>query len=280
MVKKTINFDAPDVYHLYYGDETGSPGTILTFFPYAGLLRGRKGLGQLTYTAFSIPTVSLGYWMDRLREFSIPFSGPHRRFDENYLRFEDYDGVGAEIVATAADRRPGWDNGRVPAEYALRGFHTVSLNQRSVDRTVALLTDPMQHRLVAEENGIFRFEAGAGGSGNFVDVVHAPQDGRALQGAGSVHHVAFSTDTDASQLEIREQLLSAGYQPTAVLDRQYFHSIYYREPGGILFEIATNPPGFAVDEAPESLGAALKLPAWYEPQRTKIEAELPKLVVS
>lgn len=277
LVKKTVNFDAPDVYHLYYGDETGSPGTILTFFPYAGLARGRKGIGQLTYTAFSIPTASLSYWMDRLTEFNIPFSGPHRRFDENYLRFEDYDGMGVELVATAADSRPGWDNGEISAEYAVRGFHTVSLNQRNVDRTVALLTDPMQHTLVAEENGIFRFQAGTGGPGNFVDVVHAPEDARALQGAGSVHHVAFSTDTDESQLEIREQLLSAGYQPTEVLDRQYFHSIYYREPGGILFEIATNPPGFAVDEAPDALGTALKLPERYEPRRAKIEAELPAL---
>ncbi|GHB82947.1 ring-cleaving dioxygenase [Persicitalea jodogahamensis] len=279
MVKKTINFDAPDVYHLYYGDEVGSPGTILTFFPYAGLVRGRKGIGQLTYTAFSIPTASLSYWMDRLTEFNIPFSGPYRRFDENYLRFEDYDGMGVELVATSADSRPGWDNGKIPAEYAVRGFHTVSLNQRTVDRTVALLTDPMQHTLVAEENGILRFQAGEGGPGNFVDVVHAPQDTRALQGAGSVHHLAFSTDTDESQLEIREQLLSAGYQPTEVLDRQYFHSIYYREPGGILFEIATNPPGFAVDEAPDALGTALKLPEWYEPRRAKIEAELPEIKI-
>ncbi|MPR34159.1 ring-cleaving dioxygenase [Salmonirosea aquatica] len=278
MVKKTVNFDAPDVYHLYYGDETGSPGTILTFFPYAGLQRGRKGGGQLTYTAFSIPTASLSYWMDRLTQFNIPFAGPYRRFDENYLRFEDYDGMGVELVATAQDTRPGWDNGKIPVEYAVRGFHTVSLNEFNIDRTVALLTNPMQHTLVAEENGVFRFQVGAGGPGNFVDVVHTPKDVRALQGAGSVHHVAFATDSDDSQLEIREQLLSTGYQPTGVLDRQYFHSIYYREPGGILFEIATNPPGFAVDEAVDSLGTSLKLPEWYEPRRAKIEAELPALV--
>lgn len=278
MLKKTINFDAPDVYHLYYGDETGSPGTILTFFPYAGLQRGRKGGGQLTYTAFSIPTSSLSYWMDRLTHFNIPFSGPYRRFDENYLRFEDYDGMGVELVATSQDTRPGWDNGKVPIEYAVRGFHTVSLNQFNVDRTVALLTEPMQHTLVAEENGIFRFQAGAGGPGNFVDIVHEPKDVRALQGAGSVHHVAFATNSDESQLEIREQLLSTGYQPTEVLDRNYFHSIYYREPGGILFEIATNPPGFTVDEPLADLGTSLKLPEWYEPRRAKIEAELPVLV--
>jgi glyoxalase family protein len=278
MLKKTINFDAPDVYHLYYGDETGSPGTILTFFPYEGLSRGRKGGGQLTYTAFSIPQASLRYWMDRLKQFGIPYAGPYQRFDESYLRLEDYDGMGVELVATTNDTRPGWNNGKIPLEYAVRGFHTVSLNEFSVDRTVALLTNPMQHTLVAEEKDRFRFQAGVGGPGNYVDVVYSPKDVRALQGAGSVHHVAFSTDTDETQLAIREELLATGYSPTEVLDRNYFHSIYYREPGGILFEIATNPPGFAIDEPLESLGSSLKLPEWYEPRRAKIEAGLPVLV--
>lgn len=278
MVKKTINFDAPDVYHLYYGDEVGSPGSILTFFPYAGLTRGRKGGGQLTYTAFSIPTASLSYWMDRLAEFNIPYSGPFQRFNESYLQLEDYDGMGVELVANQEDTRAGWDNGKIPAEYSVRGFHTVSLNEFNIDRTVALLTNPMQHTLVAEEKDRFRFQAGVGGSGNYVDVLFSPKDVRALQGAGSVHHLAFSTDSDETQLEIRDQLMSAGFQPTEVLDRNYFHSIYYREPGGILFEIATNPPGFAVDEPAESLGTSLMLPEWYEPRRTLIESELPPIV--
>ncbi len=275
MVKKTINFDAPDVYHLYYGDETGSPGSILTFFPYAGLTRGRKGGGQLTYSAFSIPTASLSYWMDRLVEFGVPYSGPYQRFNETYLRFEDFDGMGVELVANGNDLRPGWDNGKIPAEYSIRGFYTATLNEFNIDRTVSLLTDVMQHKLIAEEQDLFRFEALNGGPGAYVDVMRSPKDVRALQGAGSVHHIAFATDSDESQLEIREQLLSAGFNPTGVLDRNYFHSIYYREPGGILFEIATNPPGFAVDEAVAELGSALKLPEWYEPRRAKIEAELP-----
>ena len=275
MVKKTINFDAPDVYHLYYGDETGSPGSILTFFPYAGLTRGRKGGGQLTYSAFSIPTASLSYWMDRLVQFGVPYSGPYQRFNETYLRFEDFDGMGVELVANSNDLRPGWDNGKIPAEYSIRGFYTATLNEFNIDRTVSLLTDVMQHKLIAEEQDLFRFEALNGGPGAYVDVMRSPKDVRALQGAGSVHHIAFATDSDESQLEIREQLLSAGFNPTGVLDRNYFHSIYYREPGGILFEIATNPPGFAVDEAVAELGSALKLPEWYEPRRAKIEAELP-----
>ena len=275
MVKKTINFDAPDVYHLYYGDETGSPGSILTFFPYAGLTRGRKGGGQLTYSAFSIPTASLSYWMDRLVQFGIPYAGPFQRFDETYLRFEDFDGMGVELVANSNDKRAGWDNGKIPVEYSIRGFYTATLNEFNIDRTVSLLTDVMQHKLIAEEQGLFRFEALNGGPGSYVDVMRSPKDVRALQGAGSVHHIAFATDSDESQLEIREKLLSTGYNPTEVLDRNYFHSIYYREPGGILFEIATNPPGFAVDENVSELGSTLKLPEWYEPRRAKIEAGLP-----
>jgi glyoxalase family protein len=275
MVKKTINFDAPDVYHLYYGDETGSPGSILTFFPYAGLTRGRKGGGQLTYSAFSVPTASLSYWMDRLLHFGIPFSGPYQRFDETYLRFEDFDGMGVELVANNNDKRPGWDNGKIPAEYSIKGFYTATLNEFNIDRTVSLLTDVMQHKLIAEEQDLFRFEAGQGGAGSYVDVLRSPKDVRALQGAGSVHHIAFATDSDESQLEIRENLLSAGFNPTGVLDRNYFHSIYYREPGGILFEIATNPPGFSVDESVSELGSSLKLPEWFEPRREKIEAGLP-----
>ncbi|GAB3642197.1 ring-cleaving dioxygenase [Spirosoma arcticum] len=280
LVKKTINFDAPDVYHLYYGDETGSPGTILTFFPYGSLPRGQKGAGQLTYTAFSVPTAALRFWMDRLHERNISYSGPHKRFSETYLRFEDYDGAGVELVFNDEDQRLGWDNGRIPTDYAVRGFHTVTLDELNPDRTINLLTNIMQHTLVGEEQGRFRFKAGTGGPGNYVDVLHSPNAVRALQGAGSVHHVAFSTDSDETQLLFREQLTKAGFYPTEVLDRQYFHSIYFREPGGVLFEVATNPPGFAVDELVAELGTALKLPPQYESRRAKVEAELPQIVVS
>lgn len=280
LVKKTVNFDAPDVYHLYFGDETGSPGTIMTSFPYGNIPKGRKGVGQLTYTAYSIPTAGLSYWMDRLASANIAYAGPSKRFNETYLRFEDFDGTGIELVATDDDDRPAWNNGQIPLEYAVRGFHTVTLNELNVDRTVELLTGIMQHRLVAEENGRFRFAAGNGKSGHFVDVLHSPKDVRALQGAGSVHHVAFSTDTDEKQLILQEQLASAGHHVTPVQDRNYFHSIYFREPGGILFEIATNPPGFAIDEPVEALGQALMLPSQYEARRPKLEAVLPKIVMN
>ncbi len=279
LVKKTVNFDAPDVYHLYYGNETGSPGTILTFFPYGDLPRGRKGVGQLTYTAFSVPTSALRFWMDRLHEHNIVYTGPHQRFSETYLRFEDFDGAGVELVFNEEDQRPAWDNGSIPVENAVRGFHTVTLNESNPDKTAKLLTDIMQHTLVGEEGGRFRFRAGVGGPGNYVDVLHSPNDGRALQGAGSVHHVAFSTDSDETQLAIQARLFEAGFHPTDVLDRQYFHSIYFREPGGVLFEVATNPPGFTVDEPLAELGMGLKLPPQYESRRAKVEAELPGIVI-
>ncbi|QJW92069.1 ring-cleaving dioxygenase [Spirosoma taeanense] len=279
LVKKTVNFDAPDVYHLYYGNETGSPGTILTFFPYGGIPRGRKGVGQLTYTAFSAPTASLSFWMDRLHERNIPYAGPYKRFSETYLRFEDFDGMGIELIFNDEDQRPGWDNGRIPADFAVRGFHTVTLNESNPDRTVTLLTEVMQHTLVGEEQGRFRFKAGTGGPGNYVDVLASPNDVRSLQGAGSVHHVAFSTDSDETQLVIQHQLLDAGYHVTPVQDRNYFNSIYFREPGGILFEVATNPPGFAIDEPLAELGTNLKLPPQYEPRRAALEQALPQITV-
>lgn len=279
LVKKTVNFDAPDVYHLYYGDETGSPGTVLTFFPCGSLPRGRKGVGQLTYTAFSAPVASLSFWLNRLHEYSIPYSGPYKRFDETFIRFEDFDGMGIELVFTDTDQRLGWSNGRIPMEFAIRGFHTVTLNELNPDRTIKLLTETMQHTLIGEEEGRFRFQAGKGGPGNYVDVLQSPNDVRALQGAGSVHHVAFSTDTDETQLIIQHQLADLGYAVTPVQDRNYFNSIYFREPGGILFEVATNPPGFTADESVAELGTALKLPSQYESRRAKIEAELPVISV-
>ncbi|TAE21636.1 MAG: ring-cleaving dioxygenase [Cytophagales bacterium] len=277
LVKKTINFDAPDVYHLYYGDETGSPGTIMTFFPYGRLPRGRKGTGQLTYTAFTIPTAALGFWINRLHAQNVAVSAPQKRFDETFIRFEDFDGMGIELVTSDADARTGWATGPVEASLAVRGFHTVTLNEANPDATIRLLTEQMQHRLIAEEAGRFRLAAGNGTPGAFVDVQHSPGELRGQQGAGSVHHVAFSTDTNETQLEIRQTLEEAGYMPTEVLDRNYFESIYFREPGGVLFEIATNPPGFAADEPVATLGRDLKLPEWYEPRRAQIEAKLPAL---
>lgn len=274
MVKKTINFDAPDVYHLYYGNETGSPGTIMTFFPYQGLVSGRKGKGQLTVTSFSVPINSLEYWMRRLKKFNITFSGPHQKFeDETFIYFEDYDGLGVELVANSNDQREGYSYGQIPLEYAVKGFYGVTLAEDNQQRTGNLLVDYMNHELVAEKGNLFRFSP-SGKPGDFVDIVCDENMSRGLQGSGTVHHLAFGTPNDDIQLKVRERILSRGLQVTPVLDRQYFHSIYFREPGGVLFEVATNDIGFAIDEPLTNLGESLKLPIWQEDNRLEIEKGL------
>jgi glyoxalase family protein len=280
MVKKTINFDAPDVYHLYYGDELGQPGTILTFFPFPGLVKGRKGKGQLTVTSFSIPENSLDYWMKRLDKFNIPYTNPQQRFDDEvFIYFEDHDGLGIELIANKRDDRKGFSYGQIPLEHAVKGFYGVSLSEDGYERTAGLLTQQMDHKLVVEKGDRFRFSA-SGKVGDFVDIICSNEDRRALNGAGTVHHLAFATPNDATQLEFRERILGKGVMPTGVLDRQYFHSIYFREPGGVLFEVATNDIGFTLDEPKESLGEALKLPPWQEKNRASIESGLLPIVVN
>jgi glyoxalase family protein len=274
MVKKTINFDAPDIYHLYYGDTVGNPGTIMTFFPIPGLMAGRKGRGQLTVTSFSIPYHSLDYWMKRLDAFQIPYQHPQSRFqDEVFLYLEDYDGLGIELVANKADRRAGFSYGQIPPEHAIKGFYGVTLSEDRFEQTAALLTEHMGHRLLAESGNRMRFSA-SGNSGDFVDILWNTDTIRGLNGNGTVHHLAFATPNDKSQLEVREAIAGTGFNPTPVLDRQYFHSIYFREPGGVLFEVATSDIGFTLDEPEANLGESLKLPPWQEEQRAGIEQAL------
>jgi len=273
LVKKTINFDAPDVYHLYYGNEEGSPGTIMTFFPYSGLQRGRQGKGQLTVTSFSIPENSLGYWTERLKKFNIPFREPQERFNEGFIYFEDHDGLGIELIATDKDNRKGFTYGQVKEDHAVKGFHSITLSEDGYEKTAGLLSTCMNHSLIGEAGNRFRYSA-SGNIGDIVDIVCEPEKARGLQGAGTIHHVAFSTDSDETINQMQARLANAGMHVTQVLDRQYFHSIYFREPGGVLFEVATNPPGFAVDEDNAHLGEALKLPSWEEPNRSRIERGL------
>lgn len=273
LVKKTINFDAPEVYHLYYGNEQGSPGTILTFFPYPGIPAGRKGKGQLTVTSFSIPENSMDYWMKRLDKFNIGYEGPQQRFDELVLYFEDHDGLGLELVANKNDQRPGFTYGNIPAEFAIKGFYGMTLSEECYEKTAGLLVGQMDHALIAEKGNRFRYSA-SGKPGDFVDILCNPEALKGLAGYGTIHHVAFATANDASQLQAREKLLAFGLNVTPVIDREYFHSIYFREPGGVLFEIATLPPGFAIDEPLEHLGEALKLPPWEEQNRVRIEKTL------
>ena len=274
MVKKTINFDAPEVYHLYYGDSEGSPGTLMTFFPYPGIYKGHKGTGQLTVTSFSIAEGSMGYWTERLKRFDIAHTGPQQRFgSEEFIYFEDGDGLGLELVATAGDRREGYTYGHIPEKHTIKGFYSVTLNQQRHERTAQFLTGKMDHLLLAEEDGRMRFSP-SNGAGTFVDVLAMPDGQMGRSGSGTVHHVAFATAGDDTQLEVRERLYGAGVHVTPVVDRQYFKSIYFREPGGVLFEIATNPPGMAIDEDIEKLGGELKLPPWQENNRDIIESNL------
>lgn len=274
MVKKTINFDAPEIYHLYYGNENGSPGTIMTFFPYPGIPRGRKGKGQLTVTSFSIPENSLDYWMKRLTKFQVKYSGPQQRFeDEMILSFEDSDGLSLELVANRKDERAGFTYGNIPLEHAIKGFYGITLAEECYEKTATLLTGLMDHVLIDEMHNRFRYST-HGKPGELVDILCHPDALPGQLGAGTVHHVAFATPNDLTQLEARAKLLRSGLDITPVVDREYFHSIYFREPGGVLFEIATLPPGFAIDEPKEHLGESLKLPPWEEPHRKIIEQVL------
>jgi glyoxalase family protein len=279
LVKKTVNFDDPGTYHLYYGDGAGSPGSIMTFFPWAGAPNGRVGAGQLTVTSFSFPASSLGYWTERLVEGGVRFEKPEDRFGETVLRFPDPDGLRLELVAAADDAREGWAEGPVPPEHSVRGFHHVTLTSSDPAGTAGLMTDSLGFRQTGEAEGRTRFEAGEGGPGNTVDVANGSGFPRGTMGVGTVHHVAFRVPDEEAQLDLREKVAALGYNVTPVLDRNYFRSIYFREPGGVLFEIATDPPGFAADEDREHLGESLKLPPWLEPRREELEGMLPSLRV-
>ena len=264
LVKKTVNFDDPTTYHLYYGDETGSPGTILTFFPWPHAMRGRAGSGQTTVTAYTVPADSLEYWIARAHEFEVPVTGPAERFGEPYITLRDPDNMAVELVASA------------PAGgHRLRSFHSVTLTEWNLAPTAKLLTDLMHFTVTGEKSNRTRFASGGPG---FVDIEVLPDQRRGSIGAGIVHHIAFRTPTEETQKTWHETIMSAGHSVSPIMNRNYFHSIYFREPGGVLFEIATDPPGFSVDEPPGELGQSLKLPAWYEPRRAELEAVLPALV--
>ncbi|HKH10836.1 MAG TPA: ring-cleaving dioxygenase [Rubrobacter sp.] len=276
LVKRTVNFDDPGTYHLYYGDGGGTPGTIMTFFPWEGAAKGRIGSGQVITTAYSIPEASLGYWTGRLVENGVRFEKPRDQFGDTVLAFEDPDGLRLEIVA-ADDRRAGYASGPTPAEHSIRGFHHAALAVRDAERTVKLMTDHLGFRRVDEAENRTRLAAGDGGPGNLVDVMGASGFPRGSMGVGTVHHIAFRVPDEETHLAVREEVHDLGLDVTPVLDRNYFKSIYFREPGGVLFEIATDPPGFAADEDAEHLGESLKLPPWLEERRGEIEEVLTPL---
>ena len=280
LVKLTVNYDDPETYHLYYGDQVGHPGTILTFFPWPRAPQGRLGTGLLTVTSFAIPEGSMDYWSKRLKSHGVSFQGPTRRFEERVLSFSDPDGLRLELVARGDLKDGGvWAGGTVPREHAIRGFFGVTLSEEALGSTASLLTGTMGFRQVSQQDGRFRFAVGTGGLGSFVDVLSLPGLSDGAVGVGTVHHVAWRTPDDKQQKSWRTKLLHSGLNVTPVIDRKYFHSIYFHEPGGVLFEIATDPPGFTVDEPVQQLGTRLNLPPWLEPRRGEIQQALPRVRV-
>ncbi len=277
LVKKTVNFDAPEIYHFYYGDETGKPGSIFTFFPYGDIMKGRHGKGMLNTTSFSVPLSSIEYWKQRLKKFNINHKQPQERFEEVFIYFEDEDGLGLELVFNDKDERKGFFNGNIPVENSIKGFYNVEIWEEGYERTAAVLTQQLDHTLIAEKGNRFRFAANDL-PGNYVDILCAPDSLKGLSGSGSVHHIAFATANKETQEEVRIKVAQRMLNPTPILDRQYFTSIYFREPGGVLFEVATAEPGFLIDEDKAHLGESLKLPSWYEKNRSAIEAAITPVV--
>jgi glyoxalase family protein len=277
LVKKTVNFDAPQVYHLYYGDEKGLPGSILTFFPYGSMYRGTSGSGMATGLSFSVPAGSRTAWESRLKRFGVSFAPAANRLPgESAIAFEDHDGLALQLVFNDADARPGHDRGPLPAEHAIRGLFGVEIAEDSPDESARFLVDALDHAAIGEGGGRFRYAA-SNLPGHYVDLVTAGgRERHGRQGRGSVHHVAFATRDRQAQSMARARLLAGTVpvHPTPPIDRQYFVSVYFHEPGGVLFEIATVGPGFGVDEPWDSLGSALKLPPQYEPDRAALETVL------
>jgi glyoxalase family protein len=274
LVKVTVNYDDPAMYHLYYGDATGSPGSAMTFFPWPSASRGRPGNGQIGVTAFSVPVGSLGLWRARLEQAGVAAS-PGERFGERFLVLQDPDGLDLEI-AEAEDGREPWKLGGIGTDMAVRGFHSVALWVKDARQTAHALTEAMGFRPVGTDGARQRFAMGEARPGAIVDVVGQAERPQGRMGVGTVHHVAWRAADDREQLQWIDRLASYGLFPTPVQDRTYFHSIYFREPGGALFEIATDGPGFETDEELDSLGGSLVLPGWLEPRRQEISARLPR----
>lgn len=276
LVKKTVNFDAPEVYHLYFGNETGSPGTLMTFFPFDGARKGRIGSGQVGWTTFVVPEGALPFWEDRLRRFSVPFIRS-QRFGETYIQFADGDGLQLEIVERKQGPDSQWSFGGIPADKAIKGFGGAVLYSAAPKSTMNTLEQVMGLKRIGEDQDLVRFQA-PGELGNMIDVKTEPV-ARGHGGAGTVHHIAWRASDHTDQERWRDWVLHHGFHSTPIVDRKYFTSIYFRETGGILFEIATDPPGFMRDEPYESLGEKLMLPEWLEPHRELIEQGLPPLTI-
>ena len=278
MVKKTVNFDDPGTYHFYFGDEIGTPGTILTFFPWEGIGQGYTGTGMATDIGYSVPKGSLEFWTERFKQFNVRQGMQEERFGEQLLPFQDPDGLKIDlIVPTVPDFRKSWETNEVKAEVATKGFHSITLTVKNITPTAAILTDIFNYKLEKQEGNRYRFITDAIENASIVDLLEGPNLKPGRVAAGTNHHVAFRVKDDNILMEFREKIAGKGLAPTPKIDRDYFFSVYFREPGGVLFELATDNPGFTKDEPLAQLGTSLKLPKQYEASRLQIEKILPAL---
>ncbi|MBS1780189.1 MAG: ring-cleaving dioxygenase [Bacteroidetes bacterium] len=278
LVKKTVNFDDPGTYHFYYGDTIGTPGSILTFFPWEGIQKGRIGTGMATEIGYSVPAGSLDFWVKRLDALNIRHTPISERFGEQYIQLEDTDGLILNLVASAkADERKPWVTNDIKEEVAIKGFHSVTLMLKDSKATAKVLTDIFGYQQTAQEGNMLRFATDAIDTANIVDIIEAPNGQHGINAGGTNHHVAFRVKDDTVLMDFRKKVVAAGLHITEKIDRNYFYSLYFREPGGVLFELASENPGFVTDETLEELGTHLMLPAQYEAMRKRIEEVLPEL---
>ena len=278
MVKKTVNFDDPKTYHFYFGDETGTPGSILTFFPWERVKKGKNGVGMATEIGYSVPEGSLDFWKKRFEKNGVEFGKTREQFGEKFLPFRDPDGLNLKlIVPKHEDDREAWETDEIKSDVALKGFHSVTLTLYNVGPTAGILTDIFDYELEEKEDNFYRYKTSAVENAAIVDIHEDPTAERGINAGGTNHHIAFRVEDEETQMYFREKIMEKGLQITEKIDRDYFFSLYFREPGGVLFEIATDNPGFTRDEDLEELGSSLKLPAQYEGSRDRIEKLLSEL---
>lgn len=276
LVKKTVNFDDPGTYHFYFGDEVGTPGTILTFFPWDRVKKGQLGTGMASEVAYTVPKGSFEFWKKRFHENNVPFENETTRFGESVMVFEDPDGLKLSLTYSD-DSRTGWETKEVKRGVALKGFHSTSLMLRTVTETANVLTQVLDYKFVAKEGNRHRYQSETVTNAAIIDLIEAPGESPAINAGGTIHHIAFRVKDEETLMKYREKVIKHGLHITPKVDRNYFFSLYFREPGGVLFEIATDNPGFSVDESVSELGTNLKLPAQYEASRSQIEKVLPSL---